>query len=90
MEEDFDLRLSAGIPFSQIAGSRTSVYCGSFTNDYGKLIDRDMASYPTYTVTGTPFCHAGLVEQALTLPKEPVKQSCPIVSPTSMTSMERA
>ncbi|KAL4904773.1 hypothetical protein BDW74DRAFT_178346 [Aspergillus multicolor] len=53
LEVVYEALEDAGIPFPEIAGSRTSVYCGSFTNDYGKLIDRDMASYPTYTVTGT-------------------------------------
>ncbi|KAB8238375.1 uncharacterized protein BDW43DRAFT_306237 [Aspergillus alliaceus] len=53
LEVVYEALEDAGIPFPDLAGSRTSVYCGSFTNDYGKLIDRDMASYPKYTVTGT-------------------------------------
>lgn len=43
----------AGIPKEDINGSQTSVYCGSFTNDYYSMTMRDLASYPKYTVTGT-------------------------------------
>ncbi|KAI9927147.1 hypothetical protein MW887_003530 [Aspergillus wentii] len=52
LEVVYEALENAGIPYSDIAGSQTSVYCGSFTNDYSKLIDRDMQNYPTYTVTG--------------------------------------
>ncbi|XHG07873.1 hypothetical protein AWENTII_011003 [Aspergillus wentii] len=52
LEVVYEALENAGIPYSDIAGSQTSVYCGSFTNDYSKLIDRDMLNYPTYTVTG--------------------------------------
>ena len=42
----------AGITLERVNGSRTSVYCGSFTNDYNNMTTRDLLQYPKYTVTG--------------------------------------
>ncbi|KAI4726166.1 hypothetical protein E4T49_06112 [Aureobasidium sp. EXF-10728] len=35
-----------------ISGTKTAVYCGSFSNDYGTMVSRDLAQYPQHTVTG--------------------------------------
>lgn len=35
-----------------IKGSRTSVYVGSFSNDYNSMVTKDLAMYPKYTATG--------------------------------------
>ncbi|KAL4965980.1 uncharacterized protein BDV14DRAFT_199431 [Aspergillus stella-maris] len=43
----------AGIPLDEVAGSQTSVFCGSFTNDYNSTITKDLEYYPKYTITGT-------------------------------------
>lgn len=43
----------AGITLSDISGSQTSVYCGSFSNDYSSMTTKDLTEYPKYTVTGT-------------------------------------
>jgi acyl transferase domain-containing protein/NADPH:quinone reductase-like Zn-dependent oxidoreductase/NAD(P)-dependent dehydrogenase (short-subunit alcohol dehydrogenase family) len=43
----------AGIPLEKVAGSQTSVFCGSFTNDYNSTITKDLEYYPKYTITGT-------------------------------------
>src|SRR2546421_10193352 len=44
--------LSAGITLDEISGTQTSVYCGSFTNDYHIMMTRELAQYPKYAVTG--------------------------------------
>ena len=36
----------------QIKGTRTSVYVGSFSNDYNTMIGMDRKMYPKYTITG--------------------------------------
>ena len=46
-------RLSAGISLDDIRGTQTSVFCGSFTNDYNAMMHKDLAQYPKYAVTGT-------------------------------------
>lgn len=43
---------SAGITLAEIRGTQTSVFCGSFTNDYYSMITKDLAQYPKYAVTG--------------------------------------
>ncbi|KAL9086235.1 MAG: hypothetical protein Q9159_004300 [Coniocarpon cinnabarinum] len=53
MEVVYEALEDAGISMESIAGSNTSVYCGSFTADYAKVIGKDMQAYPKYTVTGT-------------------------------------
>ncbi|KAA8652104.1 putative Nonribosomal peptide synthetase [Aspergillus tanneri] len=53
LEVVYEALEDAGIRIQDIAGSNTSVYCGSFTNDYLKITDHDLASYPKYAVTGT-------------------------------------
>ena len=37
----------------EISGTKTSVYCGSFTNDYRDMSNKDLEYYPKYNVTGT-------------------------------------
>lgn len=44
---------TAGITLDEINGSQTSVYCGSFTNDYNMMTVKDLTQYPKYSVTGT-------------------------------------
>jgi len=43
----------AGITLQDINGTETSVYCGSFTNDYREMTHTDLDNYPKYCVTGT-------------------------------------
>ena len=45
-------RSSAGITLDEIRGTQTSVFCGSFSNDYNAMITKDLAQYPKYAVTG--------------------------------------
>lgn len=44
---------TAGISLEEISGSQTSVFCGSFSNDYNAMITKDLESYPKYTAIGT-------------------------------------
>ncbi|CAD6587369.1 MAG: hypothetical protein ASARMPREDX12_002825 [Alectoria sarmentosa] len=43
---------STGITLDDIQGSQTSVYCGSFTNDYREMLNKDLGYYPKYMATG--------------------------------------
>ena len=42
----------AGITLEDVRGSSSSVFCGSFTNDYRDMINKDLGYYPKYTATG--------------------------------------
>ncbi|KAL4910890.1 beta-ketoacyl synthase [Aspergillus multicolor] len=53
LEVVYEALEDAGITLDEISGSQTSVYCGSFTNDYNAMTTKDLATYPKYTVTGT-------------------------------------
>jgi acyl transferase domain-containing protein len=44
---------NAGIPIEQIAGSKTSVFTGCFTNDYSLLISKDPEGPRKHTAVGT-------------------------------------
>ena len=44
---------NAGISIERIAGSKTCVFTGCFTNDYGLLISRDPEGPPKYAAVGT-------------------------------------
>lgn len=44
--------LIAGISLEEISGSHTSVFCGSFSNDYNAMITKDLESYPKYAAIG--------------------------------------
>jgi acyl transferase domain-containing protein/NADPH:quinone reductase-like Zn-dependent oxidoreductase len=44
---------TAGITLQEISGSNTSVFVGSFTNDYHTMLTKDLEQYPKYMVTGT-------------------------------------
>lgn len=44
---------NAGFPISQLAGSRTCVYSGCFTNDYNTLLPKDPLDPPKYNAVGT-------------------------------------
>ena len=46
---------AAGIPVEKVAGSKTSVYTASFSDDYKILLTRDPESFPLYGATGTDF-----------------------------------
>lgn len=37
----------------EISGTSTSVFAGSFTNDYDAMLSKDLEYYPKYMVTGT-------------------------------------
>jgi acyl transferase domain-containing protein/NADPH:quinone reductase-like Zn-dependent oxidoreductase/NAD(P)-dependent dehydrogenase (short-subunit alcohol dehydrogenase family) len=43
----------AGITMQEISGTSTSVFAGSFTNDYDSMMAKDLEQYPKYMVTGT-------------------------------------
>jgi len=53
LEVVYEALEDAGITLDEISGSQTSVYCGSFTNDYNSMIIKDLSQYPKYSVTGT-------------------------------------
>ena len=44
--------IQAGLTLEDVSGSKTAVYCGSFSNDYSSMLHKDLAQYPKYTVTG--------------------------------------
>lgn len=48
----------AGLPFEQVAGSRTGVFMGIMWNDYLKLQSREASQLNGYTVTGNGFAFA--------------------------------
>ena len=52
LEVVYEALEDACIPMEEIAGSNTSVWCGSFTNDYLKITDHDISAHPKYAVTG--------------------------------------
>lgn len=43
----------AGITLDEINGTQSSVFCGSFTNDYKDMVNKDLGYYSKYTATGT-------------------------------------
>ena len=43
----------AGITLDEVNGSQSSVFCGSFTNDYRDMVNKDLGYYSKYTATGT-------------------------------------
>ena len=53
LEVVYEALEDAGITLDEINGSQTSVYCGSFTNDYNMMTVKDLTHYPKYSVTGT-------------------------------------
>ncbi|TWU76947.1 t1pks [Metarhizium rileyi] len=53
LEVVYEALENAGITLQDIRGSLTSVFCGSFTNDYNAMLTKDLGYYPKYTVTGT-------------------------------------
>ncbi|KAL2807793.1 thiolase-like protein [Aspergillus granulosus] len=46
------LLLEAGLTLEDVSGSKTAIYCGSFSSDYSSMLHKDLAQYPKYTVTG--------------------------------------
>ncbi|KAF1813477.1 polyketide synthase [Eremomyces bilateralis CBS 781.70] len=53
LEVVYEALENAGITLDEISGSLTSVFCGSFTNDYMATTVKDLEYYPQYSVTGT-------------------------------------
>ena len=53
LEVVYEALEDAGITLDEINGSQTSVFCGSFTNDYSSMTTKDLTQYPKYSVTGT-------------------------------------
>ncbi|KAG9238221.1 putative lovastatin nonaketide synthase [Amylocarpus encephaloides] len=53
LEVVYEALENAGITLDEISGTETSVFCGSFTNDYREMIHKDLEHYPKYSVTGT-------------------------------------
>lgn len=59
LEVVYEALENAGITLQEIRGSLTSVFCGSFTNDYNAMLTKDLEYYPKYTVRPTlrpPIC----------------------------------
>ncbi|KAL4978763.1 polyketide synthase [Aspergillus desertorum] len=52
LEVTYEALESAGISLSQIAGSNTSVFAGSFIHDYHDLLTRDPLTLPRFFTTG--------------------------------------
>ncbi|KAK2755488.1 Type I Iterative PKS [Arachnomyces sp. PD_36] len=52
LEVTYEAFESAGIPLSQIAGSNTSVFTGSFIRDYHDMLTRDPITLPRFFTTG--------------------------------------
>ena len=52
LEVVYEALEDAGITLPSISGTNTSVFVGSFTNDYSQLVARDMETYPLYSVNG--------------------------------------
>jgi len=50
LEVVYEAPENAGITLQEIRGSLTSVFCGSFTNDYNAMLTKDLEYYPKYTV----------------------------------------
>lgn len=44
--------LAAGIPMEQVVGSKTSVYTGCFTRDYGAIAQKDPEILSRFAITG--------------------------------------
>ncbi|KAE8167506.1 polyketide synthase [Aspergillus tamarii] len=53
LEVVYEALEDARIPLEDIWGTRTSVFCGSFSNDYNAMTTKDLEYYPKYAVTGT-------------------------------------
>lgn len=53
LEVVYEALENAGITLQEIRGSMTSVFCGSFTNDYNAMLTKDLEYYPKYTVSFT-------------------------------------
>ncbi|KAE8212552.1 hypothetical protein CF327_g3816 [Tilletia walkeri] len=53
LEVVYEALQEAGITRKDVAGSNTSVFEGSFTNDYSVLMHKDLESYAKYAATGT-------------------------------------
>ncbi|PNY28233.1 Hybrid Polyketide synthase-nonribosomal peptide synthetase [Tolypocladium capitatum] len=53
LEVVYEALENAGIALQEIRGSLTSVFCGSFTNDYNSMLTKDLEYYPKYAATGT-------------------------------------
>ena len=41
------------MPLAKVFGSKTSVYTGSFADDYKNMMARDLETLPKYAVTGS-------------------------------------
>lgn len=52
LEVVYEALEDAGISLSEIDGTQTAVFCGSFTNDYNAMTTKDLEYYPKYFVTG--------------------------------------
>ena len=53
LEVAYEALENAGLPMHEIAGSRTGVFLGSFTNDCSELVHRDPEAAPSAIFTGT-------------------------------------
>jgi zearalenone synthase (highly reducing iterative type I polyketide synthase) len=52
-EVTYEALENAGLPLSQLAGSRTGVFMGQFTSDYREMMFKDSESAPVYSATGS-------------------------------------
>ncbi|KAK3681229.1 polyketide synthase [Podospora appendiculata] len=53
LEVVYEALENAGITLADIKGTNTSVYAGSFSNDYNAMVSKDSQMYPKYAVTGS-------------------------------------
>ena len=53
MEVAYEAMENAGLPIHKVAGTRTGVFVGQFTDDYREMLFRDPESAPMYTGSGS-------------------------------------
>lgn len=52
LEASYECLENAGVPVENISGSPAACFVGGFTNDYKKIVSRDMHATPQYAMTG--------------------------------------
>lgn len=53
LETTYHALENAGLPLDKVAGTRTAVHVGCFTNDWNSMLLKDAQQIPKYTVVGT-------------------------------------
>lgn len=52
LEVAYESLENAGFPIEAVANTETGCFVGGFTNDYKKIISRDLHAAPQYAMTG--------------------------------------